>query len=47
MEMFLICPMTSHKHMFNELYEFMGGSFPLSVTILPCLVAIGQTQVEE
>ena len=44
--MFLICHVTSRKHMFKELCGFMGGSSSRSVTILPCLVAIGQVQVE-
>ena len=35
---FLVCHVTSRK--------FMGGSFSRSVTLSPCLVAIGQVQVE-
>ena len=37
---FLICHVTSY------LCEFLGGSFFQLVTILPCLVAIGQVYVE-
>ena len=35
-DMFLICHVTSHEHMFKGLCEFMGGSSSRWVTILPC-----------
>ena len=41
--MFLIFPVTSHEHMFNE---FMGGSFSWRATTLSYLVAMGLLQVE-
>ena len=44
--MFLNCHVTSCKHMFKKLCEFMGGSYSRSVTTLPYLVAIGQVHVE-
>ena len=43
-EMFLIYHVTSRKHMFNGLREFMGGSFSWSVNTLACLVVIGLVQ---
>ena len=44
--MLLISQMTPRKHMFKGLCEFMGQSFPRSVTNSPCLVANDQVQVE-
>ena len=45
--MFLICNMASHEHMFKGLYEFMGGRPSHGrVSALPCFVAIGPVQVE-
>ena len=44
--MFLISHMTSRKHMFQGLCEFMGGIPSLRVTTFPSLVAIGLVQVE-
>ena len=44
--MFLICQVTSRKHMFQGLCEFMGGIPSLRVTTFPSLVAIGLVQVE-
>ena len=43
--MFLICHVTSRKHMFKDLYWFMGGSSTQWVTTLPYLVTIGPVQV--
>ena len=43
--MFLICHLTSRKHMFKELCEYMDYSFLRSVMTLPCLKAIGQVQM--
>ena len=40
-DMFLICHMISHNHMFKGFCEFKGGSPSQQVTTLPCLVAIG------
>ena len=45
-DMFLICHMTSRKHMFQGLCEFRGGIPSLRVTTVPSLVAIGLVQVE-
>ena len=44
--MFLICQMTSRKHMFQGLCEFMGGIPSLRVTTFPSLVVIGLVEVE-
>ena len=44
--MFLICHMTSRKHMFQGLCEFMSGIHSLRVTTFTSLVAIGLVQVE-
>ena len=38
--MFLICHLTSRKHIFKELREFMDDSFLRSVTTLPYLKTI-------
>ena len=38
----LICHVTLREHMFEGLCEFMGER----ITTFPCLVAIGQVQVE-
>ena len=45
-KIFFICHMTSPKHMFKQLCEFMGRSPPWWFTTLPCLVAIGLIEVE-
>ena len=44
--MFLICQLTSSKHMFKGLSEVTGGSLLRPVTTLPYLVPIGQVQVK-
>ena len=44
--MFLISHMTSRKHMFQGLCEFMGGIPSVRVTTFPNLVVIGLVQVE-
>ena len=46
-EMFLICRVTSHEHIFKGLYEFwLEAPHGESPPPLPCLVAIGLAQVE-
>ena len=37
---FLTCHVTSQEHMFDMLYEFMGGSPSRRVTSFPCMVAM-------
>ena len=44
--MFLICQLSSSKHMFKGLSEITGGSLLRPVTTLPYLVPIGQVQLK-
>ena len=45
-DMFLICHMTSRKHMFQGLCELTGGIPSVRGTTFPSLVVIGLVQVE-
>ena len=44
--MFLICQLSSSKHMFKGLSEVTGGSLLRPVTTLPYLVPIGLVQLK-